>query len=494
MTDLILERDVPVPLRDGTVTRADVWRRVGDARGPAILIRTPYDKTWMEHQSPIAPGLAADRGYALVVQDVRGRFASDGTFEPWLQEREDGYDSVQWLAAQPWCDGDVVMSGWSYVGATQWLAAEAAPPALRAIAPMNSSPSYGEGWSLRNGVLERGLVGSWVAGAIGAADRLAPDDVEATMDDDAALAALLPRAATWLAAGAGDPYWAEVSVANGGRDIDLPVLHVGGWYDVLNAATLAGHAARADARDRLIVGGWAHDNLFGHLVADRNTGWSGSGPAFALGERMLDFYDDAIAGVPSRLPAASAFVLGARRWLSLEAWPPATATTVTLPLEGTGAFDVDPTNLPPALGGRGILVGIAGAGWGPHDQRPLAARPDVVALPVAPAAEATLLAGPVRARLNVAAEGGAARQWTVVLAAEQPDGRLDVLTEGVAQAPADATAVDVPLGDVCVVLPAGARLVALVAGGSVPRWAPVTMAGRQRVLDGSALVATVAPA
>jgi hypothetical protein len=491
MTDLLVQRDVPIALRDGTVTRADVWRAAEGAAGPAILVRTPYDKSWIEHQSPIAPGLAVDRGYAFVVQDARGRFASDGDFDPFRQERADGYDSVQWLAEQAWCDGDVVMSGWSYVGATQWLAAEAAPPALRAIAPMNSSPSYGEGWTFRNGVLERGLVGSWVAGAIGDAGRLVPDDVEATMFDDAALADLLGAAAIWLTRPIDDPYWSEVSVAGGGRGAKVPVLHVGGWYDVLNAATLAGHAARGDARDRLVVGGWAHDNLFGHLVADRNVGWAGSGPAFALGERMLDFFDAAIAGRPSELPPVSAFVLGARRWLELESWPPPGAAQERFAV-GAGTFVVDPDDLPPALGGRGILVGIAGSGWGPRDQRPVAARPDVLCLPLAPVAAETLLAGPARAELLVAAEGGSPRQWTVVLCAEAPDGRLDVLTEGVADAPAVADTVAVPLGDVCVQLPAGARLVALVAGGSVPRWEPVGSGGRQHVREGSTVVLTVA--
>lgn len=488
MTDLLVQRDVAVPMRDGVITRADVWRPLEAGPCPAILIRTPYDKSWLEHQSPIAPGLAADRGYALVVQDVRGRFASEGTFLPFRQERADGEDSVAWAAAQRWCDGQVVMSGWSYVGATQWLAAESAPPALRAIAPMNSSPSYGEGWTFRNGVLERGLVGSWVAAAIGDVDDLRLDQVETALYDDDLIAGLLPDAAGWVSRPPSDRYWSEISV-----DVDavpVPVLHVSGWYDVLNEATLAGWRRRRDDRDRLVLGPWAHDNFFGHLVSDRNLGVAGAGATIGLGEMLLDFFDAAIAGRPSGLPRATVFELGAARWLELDAWPASDARARGFELAAGGEFEVRPESLPPSLGGRGILVGVPGLGWGPRDQRPLLDRDDVLALePEAPLG-ATTLAGPVTARLRVAARGGSSRQWTVVLCLRAPDGRLEVLTEGVAQAPTPAAEVEVPLGDVCVSIPADRRLVALVAGGSVPRWEAVRTAGRQQVLDGSELVVT----
>jgi predicted acyl esterase len=488
VTDLLVQRDVAVPMRDGVLTRADVYRPADAGPCPAILLRTPYDKSWIEHFSPIAPGLAGDRGYALVIEDVRGRFASEGTFVPFRQEREDGHDSIAWLAGQEWCSGEVVMSGWSYVGATQWLAAETGPPQLRAIAPLNSSPSYGEGWTFRNGVLERGLIGSWVAAAIGDVERLRPDQVETALYENELLADLLPDAAGWTARPAADKYWDEVSVDV--HSVAVPVLHVSGWYDVLNEATLAGWRRRDDARDRLIVGPWAHDNLFGHLVADRNLGAAGAGPAIGLGERLLDFFDGALAGRPSALPRASVFELGARRWLDTDAWPPAAAQRHALGLPG-GEFEVRPEDLPPSLGGRGILVGVAGSGWGPRDQRPLADRDDVLCLEAAPIATGeTTLAGSATARLRVEAHGGGCRQWTVVLCLRAPDGRLEVLTEGVAQAPTKADEVEVPLGDVCVAVPADSRLVALVAGGSVPRWEPVRTAGRQRVLDGSELVVT----
>ena len=116
------------------MTRAEAWVPDGPS-GPAILVRTPYLKETAA-PSPVADvRLATERGYRVVVQDVRGRGSSEGEFEPFVNEEADGADSVAWVAEQRWCDGRVVMAGMSYVGATQWLAAAAAPPALRASLP-----------------------------------------------------------------------------------------------------------------------------------------------------------------------------------------------------------------------------------------------------------------------------------------------------------------------------------------------------------------------
>ena len=121
---LIIDRDVPVEMRDGTVLRADVYRPESDAPWPVLLQRTPYDKNVPRISALLLnPIRAASAGYAVVVQDVRGRFASDGDFYTFRHEPDDGYDTIAWAAAQPWSTGKVGMFGLSYVGATQWLAA-----------------------------------------------------------------------------------------------------------------------------------------------------------------------------------------------------------------------------------------------------------------------------------------------------------------------------------------------------------------------------------
>jgi predicted acyl esterase len=194
----------------------------------------------------------------------------------------------------------------------------------------------------------------------------------------------------------------------------------------------------------------------------------------------LDFFADVLAGRESRLPPVTAYVLGARRWVSLPCWPPPDLDRLVLPL-GSGAFAVDPRNLPPSLGGRGLVALTPGSGFGPRDQRRLAARPDVLAFPLTPSASGTVLAGPVTARLRVGAEGGGHRDWVVALCLEADDGHWDNLCEGVARCPVDAEEVEVPLGDVFVQVRPHQRLVVLVSGGSYPRWSPPSTPGRQTV-------------
>ncbi|MEE9247211.1 MAG: CocE/NonD family hydrolase, partial [Dehalococcoidia bacterium] len=121
---LSAETNVQVPMRDGTVLYADVYRPNGAGRWPVLLSRIPYGKHKPRYRAMYLDlTRAVARGYAVVIQDVRGRHASQGVFEPYIHEPEDGFDTVEWCAAQPWSDGNVGMFGISYHGATQWLAA-----------------------------------------------------------------------------------------------------------------------------------------------------------------------------------------------------------------------------------------------------------------------------------------------------------------------------------------------------------------------------------
>ena len=129
-----VERDVAVRMRDGVVLRADVWRPPAAGPFPVLVFRTPYDRRRVADERSIV-ARAAERGYAVVVQDVRGRYGSDGEFEPYRNEGRDGYDTIEWAAAQPWSDGSIGTFGLSYPGAVQWLAAVESPPHLKAMAP-----------------------------------------------------------------------------------------------------------------------------------------------------------------------------------------------------------------------------------------------------------------------------------------------------------------------------------------------------------------------
>jgi predicted acyl esterase len=487
VTDVRLLREVAVPLRDGTVTRAEAWLPDG-APGPAILVRTPYLKETAAPSSVVDVRLAMERGYSVVVQDVRGRGSSEGAFAPFVHEEADGADSVGWLAEQDWCDGRVVMAGMSYVGATQWLAAAAAPPALRAIAPTLSSDDYADGWSYKGGVPEFGFLATWNAIDLAPFDERWHDEPIRAGEELEDLARAAPWSADWLRVGAESEYWLSRSVAHRRDDITVPALVIGGWYDVFCDASLRSFTRSRHERDRLVVGPWGHDAELSHLVGDANVGIAGSGRVAELFDTILDFYDAILAEEAPALPRVSVYALGARRWVGLAAWPPPVAEPAALRLE-PAVVNVDPADPVPSLGGRGLLVEVPGRGFGIRDQRAIAARDDVALVVRHAAPNRRWLAGSTRAVLRTEAEPGS--MWTVTLCVEQPDGALHNLTEGVAIDEGHGT-VAVPLGDVCATVEPRQPIVALVAGSAFPRWPRPRFRGTQSVLEGSRLELTTA--
>src|SRR5262245_58567479 len=139
-----VERGVPMRTRDGTILYSDIYRPDADGRFPVLVLRTPYDRSQLTYAdgSPTLH-LAETRffpqhGYVVVAQDVRGRYESEGPFYPYISEEADGYDTVEWAARLPWSNGRVAMTGKSYQGLTQYLAAPSRPPHLRAMAPMSA--------------------------------------------------------------------------------------------------------------------------------------------------------------------------------------------------------------------------------------------------------------------------------------------------------------------------------------------------------------------
>ena len=145
---------------------ADIYRPEGLGPFPVLLQRTPYDKSGPRTATQLDPLRAAKAGYALIVQDTRGRHSSEGVFYCFRDEISDGYDTVEWAAAQPWSSGKVGMFGGSYVGATQWLAAIARPPHLTAIVPNVTASNYHEGWTYQGGAFELGFNVSWALGPL----------------------------------------------------------------------------------------------------------------------------------------------------------------------------------------------------------------------------------------------------------------------------------------------------------------------------------------
>src|SRR5579863_10110724 len=178
--DITIQRGVPMKTRDGVTLRADIYRPSGDGRYPTLLQRTPYDK----NNAAEFGRTAAARGYLVVVQDVRGRYTSEGEWYPFKHETDDGYDTIEWAAALPNSNGKVGMFGGSYVGATQMLAAIGHPPHLAGICPVVTASNYHENWTYQGGAFEQWFNESWTSGlAQDTANRLLHNDTNALEGD-----------------------------------------------------------------------------------------------------------------------------------------------------------------------------------------------------------------------------------------------------------------------------------------------------------------------
>ena len=160
--DVIVERNVAMKTRDGITLSADIYRPAGEGTFPVLLTRTPYDKS----NGSGFGHMGALRGYMVVVQDVRGRYTSEGEWYPFKHEIEDGYDTVEWAAALPHSNGKVGMFSGSYVGATQMLAAIAHPPHLAGICPVVTASNYHENWTYQGGAFEQWFDESWTSGLV----------------------------------------------------------------------------------------------------------------------------------------------------------------------------------------------------------------------------------------------------------------------------------------------------------------------------------------
>src|SRR3954449_11613580 len=164
------KRNVPVTMRDGVKLKADIYRPTGDGKFPVLLQRTPYNK-----DNEVDFGLkAAQRGFVVIVEDVRGRYASEGEWYTFKNEPNDGYDTIEWVAALPYSNGKVGMFGGSYVGATQMLAAITHPPHLAGICPVVTASNYHENWTYTGGAFAQWFNESWTSG-------LAQDTFERTV-------------------------------------------------------------------------------------------------------------------------------------------------------------------------------------------------------------------------------------------------------------------------------------------------------------------------
>jgi hypothetical protein len=493
-----LERDIRIPMPDGTHQIADRYIPQTGELCPTLLVRTPYGRGFP--YDFMYGGLLAEQGYNVLLQSTRGTGGSGGSFEPFTDEAADAQATIAWLRGQPWFNGSLATIGASYLGFTQWALASDPPPELKAMVVQVSTENF-------YGFLYPGGAFAMEATLTGVAAMLSQDK-----GFRAFLGAVLRLMLTykkvtrtlpfvpgyklafgkrvgyledWLAHPvAGDPYWGP---RRAHPDIDaVPPVHLlGGWYDVVIDGTLDSYRRlRAAGRTvRLVVGPWNHTSGFNKdmpIIA---------GEALAWLRAHLTGDGDAPGPTPVRVHVGE--IGGKGQWRDLADWPPPDAvaqswhlnggTLTDSPGEGTSSFRYDPHDPTPSVGGPRM----DSHGFGPKDNGTLEARDDVLVFTGPVIGEQREVIGPVSLRLRVR---GSSPNFDIFarLCDVDPTGTSWNICDGLlrldATRPADAdgwTDIEVPMSATAHRFPAGHRLRVQVSGGAHPRWARNTGTAEQ---------------
>jgi uncharacterized protein len=476
-TDIIIQHDVPMKTRDGVTLYADIYRPKSSEKFPVILMRTPYDKSVDWAVGPVFR--MVPRGYVVIIQDVRGRYRSEGEWYPFKHEQADGYDAVEWAAALPYCDGKVGMMGASYVGATQMLAAIAQPPHLAGTAPNMTASNYHDGWTYQSGAFEQWFDQNWTSQlAQNTLTRLIDQNTNALvgvpalpltnypvfnfghLPADAQLTALLaPYYLDWLAHPDYDDYWKQWSIEEHFSKIAIPMLQVGGWYDIFNAGTLrnymgakkygATEAARTQQHLLIEIGGHAG---FGRRIGDVDFGPHAMENGYI--DVILDWYDFLFKGIKNEFATdkpVRLFVMGANEYRQEDDWPPPQAQNTKYflhsggkanSLRGDGSlstslpksetpdtFIYNPEDPAPTVGGP-LCCDAEHMEPGPRDQRSVENRDDVLIYSIGPMQHDLEVTGPVTADLFVRSSA-VDTDFTGKLVDVARDGFAQDLTEGI---------------------------------------------------------------
>lgn len=445
--DAVVERNVVIGMRDGCRLRADVWRPLVAGRHPALLQRTPYDKNDSGASvvsAGLEPAAAVARGWVVVVQDVRGRGASEGEFEPFRNESADGFDTVEWVADQPWCTGEVFMYGTSYFGHAVLAAAAARPPHLRGIATHLTSSDVRDHWIRRGKAFQLGFCLTWglalTAGLLrrngsiediqrweGLVASINRRFAENSAAISAEVKAMAPWIAQWRDTSPDDRFWGEVNAAV--ERIKVPALHIGGWYDLFVGGTLSDYLTlrRSDSQhvadgQSLVVGPWAHGSLT-DAVGDLSFGVQASESALPITDLQLDWFEQVRAGKVTT-PRVRVFTMGANRWQELDDWPPTNSVRTDLHFDraessrrgglsiepGLGTpyteLVIDPSEPVPTIGGATYLPGVhVGRNSGPRDRTGLEIRDDVAIFETGDLISPIHVCGPVYTVLHLTTTG-----------------------------------------------------------------------------------------
>ena len=489
--NVILGKNVPMRTRDGVTLYADVWRPDAPGTFPVLLSRTPYGKETAANNPNGSNAFFARFGYVTIMQDCRGRFTSEGDYNPLFQEVADGYDAVEWAARLPWANGRVGTCGQSYLGATQYAIAgnDPMPPSLQAMAPVSASSDFHQSWVHHTGGAS--MWGWLVPYAIfkgrNTLERAGRQDLLAKMDeyveegtnfsqpltddwfrhrpiDDwiELLEETAPYFADYIREADDGPFWDAVNLNVQAPHVSVPMLHISSWYDIFLEGALNGFQSLraksrfASARDgqKMIIGPWAH--LFPYVVPTSG----GAGDMDFGPEALVDFHQtqlrwfdywlkDIDTGIMDE-PPVSVFTMGENRWETFNDWPPPATREVRWFLHSGGSagtvdgngtlstappgneppdsFTYDPDDPVPSLGGNNLSIPL-----GVADQRPVEERDDVLVFTSEPQSRPLQITGPVTVELW-ATTSTVDTDFTAKLVDVRPDGYAQNLADGIIRA------------------------------------------------------------
>jgi len=492
------QANVEAKMRDGVILRADVYRPTTKDLVPVILMRTQYGKAAAQVAPSRfqTPDWYASHCYIVVIQDIRGQGASDGAFYEYANDRNDGYDSVEWAARLPGSNGKVGMYGSSYVGATQWLAATAAPPSLKAIVPSNTASDYYDGWTYEDGAFRLAFIEGWMT------DTIATSAAENRKDaaTEAALKEAAKAQATWyrftpyadlpylqpnspvvapyffdaIKHPTDDAYWQAFSIEPLYSKVEVPVLAFDGWYDAFvngalrnfNGVRMHGATPVARQNQRLVIGPWEHigwgrpDSIVSPRL--KAIGPVGDSP---VNELSLAWFDHFLKGLDNGVAGAAAggvepgprvdyFLMGENKWHVAHEWPLAATQFQTwylssgghanssmgdgvlsaVPVKGAASdqFTYDPANPVPSVGGHSCCAWTSGP-QGQFDQSAIEQRPDILVFTTNPLDAPMQVTGQITVMLY-ASSTAPDTDFTAKLVDVFPDGTAVNIANGIQRA------------------------------------------------------------
>lgn len=531
--NILIEKNILVPMRDGVRLATDIYRSAEGAPAPTLVLRLPYNKEGTATPETFA---FVQAGYHVVVQDTRGRFASEGAFNANFQEIHDSADCYAWVAQQPWCDGRIGTTGSSYLGQVQWLSAPHMPDNVRAMSVLIAPIDHYSDIAYRGGVLNLGSMLFWCSMmAIGEQARrvsigqASPDAIqsqalalsrlqalyhELPLADMAHLQGVAPHFFSWLAHPSYDDYWRAIDATRHYAENDRPVLHIGGWYDIFLNGTLRSFIGmRANAktpearrRQKLVVGPWSHGTNWTSSYHEREFGMRASGDAVGLTALQLRWMDRWVRGIENGVehePPVRIFVMGADEWRDAEDWPPPDMALAPLylrsggranTLHGDGAlatdapgaeppdsFLSDPHNPVPSVGGANLTPFASTIG--PRDQRQVELREDVLVYSSPVLERDMTVIGPVEAILYISSTAPDT-DVACKLVDVDPEGRAMLITDGILRLryrdscelpkllqPTEVVEARIDLWSTANVFRAGHRLRVEVSGSCFPKFA-----------------------